>query len=59
MTRALIKSFRLSEDTAKVNQMKEVVDAIWPIFDMDGSGASPLTYLTPRAAKKGSSAFAP
>jgi Ca2+-binding EF-hand superfamily protein len=38
VSRALIKTFKLSEDSQKVAQMKEVVEAVWPIFDIDGSG---------------------
>ena len=38
MVRALIKSFKLSESIEKVNMMRETVDAVWPIFDTDGSG---------------------
>jgi hypothetical protein len=38
VSRALIKTFKLSEDSQKVAQMKEVVEAVWPIFDVDGSG---------------------
>jgi len=39
VVRALIKTFRLSEDLASVAQMREIIDATWAIFDTDGSGS--------------------
>lgn len=38
VVRALVKSFRMSEDLQRVHMMREIVNAIWPIFDHDGSG---------------------
>ena len=35
--RALIKTFRLSSDFKKVQEMRSVVDAVWSMFDPDGS----------------------
>merc|ERR1712098_284946 len=35
--RALIKTFRLSSDLSKVEEMRQVVAAVWPMFDPDGS----------------------
>lgn len=47
LTRALIKTFRLSSgrttpgsrarDLRKVEEMRQVIEAVWPIFDTDGS----------------------
>jgi len=39
VVRAIIKSLRLSNDQARVQQMRSTIDAIWPIFDSDGSGS--------------------
>jgi Ca2+-binding EF-hand superfamily protein len=36
--RALLKTFRMTSDMAAVSQMRSTLDAIWPIFDDDGSG---------------------
>jgi len=38
VVRGLIKSFRLSEDLLKVEELKATVGAIWCVFDSDGSG---------------------
>jgi len=38
VTRALIKSFGLSQDNHQVMSMQSIVTNIWPIFDLDGSG---------------------
>jgi hypothetical protein len=35
--RALIKTFRLSSDLRKVEEMRSVVEAVWGMFDPDGS----------------------
>jgi len=39
VVRALIKTFTLSTDPARVQQMRSTIDAIWPIFDEDASGS--------------------
>lgn len=39
VVRALIKTFKLSEDLNSVSQMREILDATWCIFDSDGSGS--------------------
>ena len=36
--RALLKTFRMTSDPAQVSQMRGTIDAIWPVFDDDGSG---------------------
>lgn len=38
VVRALLKTFRMTTDPARVSQMRASVEAIWPIFDEDGSG---------------------
>ena len=38
VVRALLKTFRMTSDQAKVQQMRNTIDAIWPIFDDDNSG---------------------
>ena len=38
--RALVKTLRLSTDAASVQQMRSTIDAIWGIFDTDGSGTT-------------------
>lgn len=37
VVRALLKTLRLGTDQAKVQQMRQTVEAIWAIFDEDGS----------------------
>ena len=39
VVRAVIKSFGLSADVAKVEEMKSIVQAVWCIFDDDGGGS--------------------
>lgn len=39
IVRALLKTFRMTSEPAKVSQMRSTVDAIWPIFDDDNSGS--------------------
>jgi len=39
VVRALIKTLGLSQNQAKVREMRETVQMIWPIFDHDGSGS--------------------
>ena len=39
--RAIIKTFNLVGDQAQITQTREMMDAVWCIFDDDGSGASP------------------
>jgi len=36
--RALVKTFRLGDDTCQINSMKENLYAVWGMFDVDGSG---------------------
>ena len=36
--RALIKTYNLSADLGQVRQMRELVSAVWPLFDLDGTG---------------------
>lgn len=43
VTRALIKSFKLSSDLSKVREMREIVDNIWFVFDTDHSGEIDLS----------------
>jgi Ca2+-binding EF-hand superfamily protein len=38
VTRGLIKSFHLSSDFARVEEMKDLVANVWCVFDHDGSG---------------------
>ena len=38
IVRALIKTFELSDDANRVAQVADVVEAVWGIFDTDGSG---------------------
>ena len=37
VTRALLKTLGLTSDQERVQQMRAAVEAIWPIFDTDGS----------------------
>jgi len=39
VVRALLKTLRITSDAAAVLQMRQTVDAIWGIFDTDGSGS--------------------
>lgn len=43
IVRALIKTFRLSDDISKVRELRETVANIWPLFDFDGSGGICMT----------------
>jgi len=36
--RGLIKTYNLSSDLSQVQQMRTLVDAVWPCFDTDGTG---------------------
>jgi len=36
--RALMKTFRLGGEVHRVHTMRETLDAVWPLFDHDGSG---------------------
>ncbi|EKX40800.1 hypothetical protein GUITHDRAFT_142436 [Guillardia theta CCMP2712] len=38
IVRALIKTFRLSDDRSRIEQMRSVVSAVWGIFDPNNSG---------------------
>lgn len=46
VVRAVIKSLRLSTDQTRVQQMRQTIDAIWPIFDCDGSGSIEMGECT-------------
>ena len=39
LVRALIKTYSLSADLAQVRQMRDLVSAVWPLFDLDGKGS--------------------
>jgi hypothetical protein len=39
VVRALLKTLRLGSEPSKVTALRGTVDAIWPVFDSDGSGA--------------------
>lgn len=39
VVRALLKTFRMTSDQHQVFQMRSTIDAIWPMFDDDGSGS--------------------
>jgi len=36
--RALMKTFNLGKEMHRVHTMRETLDAVWPIFDLDGNG---------------------
>lgn len=38
VVRALLKTFRMTSDQQRVQMMRNTIDAVWPIFDDDGSG---------------------
>jgi len=40
VVRALLKTLNLTQDPHKVEQMRSTIEAIWPVFDSDGSGSS-------------------
>jgi len=39
VVRALLKTFRMTSEQERVTMMRNTIDAIWPIFDDDGSGS--------------------
>lgn len=39
VVRALLKTLKLTQDTARIHQMRSTIEAIWPVFDADGSGS--------------------
>ena len=39
VVRALLKTFHMTSDQAAVMQMRQTIDAVWPIFDDDMSGS--------------------
>jgi len=39
VVRALLKTFRMTGEPAQVTMMRSAIDAIWPVFDDDGSGS--------------------
>ena len=39
VVRALLKTFQMTSDQAAVMQMRQTIDAVWPIFDDDASGS--------------------
>ena len=46
--RALAKTFKISTALYKVQEMKDVLDAVWAVFDTDGSGEIDMTeFLQP------------
>ena len=46
--RALIKTYSLAADLGQVRQMRELVSAVWPLFDLDGTGrVSQKEFLRP------------
>jgi Ca2+-binding EF-hand superfamily protein len=48
IVRALIKSFRLSSDLRKVEEIRNVLENVWMIFDSDGSGEIELSEFIQR-----------
>jgi len=49
IVRALIKTFCVTQDVSKVNEMRQIVEAVWGAFDFDGSGSITLDeFITPR-----------
>ena len=38
VVRALLKTLKLTADASRVSQLRSSIDAIWPVFDSDGSG---------------------
>lgn len=48
LVRALIKTYSLASDLGQVRQMRELVSAVWPLFDLDGTGrVSQQEFLRP------------
>jgi hypothetical protein len=43
IVRALIKTFRLSDEVSKVRELRDTVANIWPLFDHDGNGGICMT----------------
>ena len=39
VVRALLKTLQLTSDQAQVMNMRQMIEAIWPVFDDDGSGS--------------------
>jgi len=48
VVRALIKTFALSFDLAKLEEMRSTVHAVWPLFDLDGSGEIDISEFESR-----------
>jgi Ca2+-binding EF-hand superfamily protein len=48
IVRALIKTFKLSTDLKRVQDMRDVVETIWSIFDHDNSGTVDLAEFISR-----------
>lgn len=46
--RALMKTFRLGKEMHKVHTMRETLDAVWPLFDLDGNGEIDFHEFTTR-----------
>ena len=46
IVRALIKTFKMSEDHARMNAMRDIVGAVWAVFDSDGSGSIEIDEFT-------------
>ena len=39
VVRALVKTFQLSYNLATLEELRQTVNAVWPMFDLDGSGS--------------------
>jgi len=39
VVRALLKTLKLTQDAARIAMMRSTIEAIWPVFDADGSGS--------------------
>ena len=39
VVRALLKTLGLTSDQARVQQMRSTIEAVWPIFDVDGNNS--------------------
>jgi Ca2+-binding EF-hand superfamily protein len=47
--RALMKTFKLGKEMHRVHTMRETLDAVWPVFDLDGSGEIDFDEFTSRS----------
>lgn len=48
IVRGLIKTFNLSSSFSKINELREILDNVWSIFDTDGSGSIELNEFLQR-----------